>query len=157
MLAARWGLVLLLQPAVALQEIPQQLQGNWRVTRLIPTRTVSCWGNRDAKKLLRTTIHYGANSFEWKNHNVSDPRVAVRSMTASRFHDEYSGGGASDSQIDFDQLGIQMPSPTIVTLSHPEANITGSTTEIPGDWALLKDNDTIVVSACNLYFEAHRR
>ncbi|HEY6445691.1 MAG TPA: hypothetical protein VIY53_04470 [Acidobacteriaceae bacterium] len=78
-------------------------------------------------------------------------------MSAIQFHDEYSGGGAADSQIDFAQLGIRAPSVTIVKLSHADADITGATVEIPGDWALLKDNNTIILSVCNLYFEAHRR
>jgi hypothetical protein len=156
--AARWlVLFLLLQSTAATHKIPQELQGDWVVTRLIPTRTISCWGNREAKKLLRTTIHYGADSFEWKDHNVPNTEVAVRSMTANQFHDEYSGGGAADSQIDFDQIGIKASSATIVTLSHPDANITGGTIEIPGDWVLLKDKDAIILSVCNLYFEAHRR
>ena len=135
MLSARWlGLsFLLLQSTVAAHEIPQQLQGDWLVTRLIPTRTISCWDNREAKRLLSTTVHYGTDSFRWKAHNVPDTEVVVRSMTADQFHDEYSGGGAADSQIDFAQLGIAAPSATIVTLSHPDANITGATTEIPGD------------------------
>jgi hypothetical protein len=156
--AARWlGLLLLLPAAVTTHEIPQQLQGDWLVTRLIPTRTISCWGNRDAKKLLRTTIHYATDSFQWTDHSVPHTAVTVRSMTAFQFREEYSGGGAADSQIDFAQLGIRAPSATIVTLSHPTANITGGTIEIPGDWALLKDKGTIIISVCNLYFEAHRR
>lgn len=157
MLPSRWLAVLLLLPLSTTNEIPPQLRGNWLVTRLIPTRTVSCWGDHDAKKLLRTTIHYGTDSFQWKEHNVPNTEVTMRSMTALQFHDEYSGGGAADSQINFLQLGIRALSARIVTLSHPQANITGATTEIPGDWVLLKDKNTIVVSVCNLYFEARRR
>ncbi|MGB7135508.1 MAG: hypothetical protein WBD46_09495 [Acidobacteriaceae bacterium] len=138
-------------------EIPAALRGEWVITRLIPTTTLSCWDDRDAKKLLRTTIHYGTDSFQWKDHGVPNTGVTMRSMTAFQFRAGYSGGGAADSEIDFAQLGIRAPSATIVTLSHPDANITGATTEIPGDWVLLKDKDTIVVSVCNLYFEAHRR
>jgi hypothetical protein len=150
------ALIALQAAAPATHEIPAQLQGDWVVTRLIPTRTISCWGNRDAKKLLQTSIHYGTDSFRWKDHRAPDTEVAIRSITAFQFRVEYSGGGAADSQIDFSELGIRAPSATIVTLSHPDANITGATVEIPGDWVLLKSSDTIIVSVCNLYFEAHR-
>jgi hypothetical protein len=143
-------LIALQSAAPVTHEIPAQLQGDWVVTRLLSTRTISCWGNRDAKKLLKTSIHYGTDSFRWKDHRAPDTEVAIRSITAFQFRVEYSGGGAADSQIDFSELGIRAPSATIVTLSHPDANITGGTTEIPGDWALLKSSDTIVISVCNL-------
>jgi len=159
MLRAGCALLLLAAQAAApvSHEIPAALRGEWVITRLIPTRTISCWDSRDAKKLLRTTLHYGTDSFQWKDRGVPNTDVTMQSMTAFQFRDAYSGGGAADSKIDFAQLGIRAPSATIVTLSHPDANITGATTEIPGDWVLLKNESTIVISVCNLYFEAHRR
>ena len=43
-----------------------------------------------------------------------------------------------------------------MSISHQPAEITKTTTEIPGDEVLLKNNDTIVFSVCSLYFEAKR-
>jgi hypothetical protein len=126
------------------------------VTRLIPTRTISCWGQREANRLLGTSVHYSTNSFSWKDHEAQHATVTIKAWTADRFFHEYCGGPV-DSCADFGQLGIKASSATIVTLVHPAANITGGTTEIPGDWVLLKDENTIILSVCNLYFEAHRR
>ena len=153
-----WWLCLLLafQSATVAHEIPQQLRGEWTVTHLIPTRTISCWGQREAKHLLGSTVHYATDSFWWKKHKVMHAAVDTENVTAFQFRVNYSGGGAADSEIDFNQLGIRATSATIVKIRHEAANITGGTTEIPGDWVLLKDKNTIVLSVCNLYFEAHR-
>jgi hypothetical protein len=43
-----------------------------------------------------------------------------------------------------------------ISIEHPPASITGGTVEIPGDVALVKDQNTIIFSACNVYFEAKR-
>jgi hypothetical protein len=42
------------------------------------------------------------------------------------------------------------------TTQHAPANITGATTEIPGDKILPKDIDALIFSVCNVYFEAQR-
>lgn len=61
-----------------------------------------------------------------------------------------------DSQVDFKQLGITAPKVTIVSIDHPDAEITGGTVEIPGDTILLDDKARIIISVCNVYFEAVR-
>lgn len=43
---------------VAAQSIPQNLRGKWRVRRILPADTISCWGDREAKRLLGTEIEY---------------------------------------------------------------------------------------------------
>ena len=73
-----------------------------------------------------------------------------------QFREEYSGQGAHNSQASFRQLGITTAKVKQVTIKHPPADITGGTTEIPGDVVLLKDHSTIILSVCNVYFEAKR-
>lgn len=157
-MSAAWLYLLLAfqSAATASHDIPPQLRGDWTVTRLIPTRTISCWGQREAIRLIGTTVHYSTDSFWWKKHKVPNATVGTRSLTAFQFRVEYSGGGAADSEIDFNQLGIRTQSATIVKIQHQAANITGGSTEIPGDWVLLKNKNTIILSVCNLYFEARR-
>jgi hypothetical protein len=41
-------------------------------------------------------------------------------------------------------------------MQHDDADITGSTTEVPGDSVLIVSPNHIVVSACGLYYEAAR-
>ena len=77
-------------------------------------------------------------------------------VTAAQFHEENSGHGADSSQVTFGQLGIKDAATTGITIKHSDANITGATTEIPGDVVLIRDKNTIVFSVCNIYFEAKR-
>ena len=159
MLAARILCLLLAFPTAALpsHEIPPQLRGTWIITRLIPTRTISCWGQREANRLLGTSVHYSTDSFQWKSYSVERAAVIAQDWTAEGFSREYSGGGAADSYVDFGELGIPSSTATVIIIQHPPADITGATVEIPGDWVLLKNRNTIILSVCNLYFEAHRR
>lgn len=146
-----------LSSALIAQEIPQQLRGEWVISRVVPTSTISCWGQKEANRLIGTTVEYKSDSFRWKNVTTPHPTVTTSVMNADQFEREYSGGGAADSRVTFRELDIQAPQATIIELGHPEANITGGTIEIPGDWALIKNNNTILLSVCNVYFEAHRK
>ena len=138
------------------QGIPKQVLGKWRVVREVPTSTISCWGETEAKAILRTEIEYTTDKFRWKNIVTSNPRAEVASVTSQQFHDENSGGGINGSQVTFRQLGIKAAKTIQITILHPPADITGATTEIPGDIILVKDKNTILFSVCNLYFEAKR-
>jgi hypothetical protein len=152
------GSALLIGLAASLmaQEIPRRLRGTWIVKHEIPTRTICCWGEAEAHRLIGTEIEYTADSFRWKNTITRHPTVQVVNLSAEQFHDENSGG-ANDSQVDFRQLGIRAPQATQITLGHEPAELTGATTEIPGDVVLIKGPNTIVFSVCNVYFEAQRR
>jgi hypothetical protein len=138
------------------QTIPQQLWGKWVVTRQIPTTTISCWGSAEAKTLLGTEIEYSKDLFRWKNvvteHAVAESAV----VSAEQFHDDNSGQGSNSSQVTFRQLGIKANEATQILIHHPPAEITGGTIEIPGDEVLLESKNTIIFSACNVYFEAKR-
>jgi hypothetical protein len=136
--------------------IPRQLQGRWRIQRIIPTRTITCWVDQQARGILGTEIEYLPVLFRWRDYRISNPSTTVEVLTADEFSSRYSGGGRDDSQADFKQLGIDTPSIEILTVNHPAADITGGTTEIPGDTVLLKSRDRIVVTVCNVYFEAIR-
>jgi len=138
------------------KQIPRQLWGSWRVTRGIPTSTVSCWGKAEATAILGSKIEYTAELFQWKTVAVRDPVANVRIITAAQFHEQNSGGGASDSQIDLHQLGIETKTATQVEIDHPPADLTGATGEIPGDRVLVKNRNTVIFSVCNVYFEAKR-
>jgi hypothetical protein len=161
MIRATSGLVLLLSVAIGVAQnsrsLPAQLQGKWRIRRMIPTRTITCWDERQARSILGTEIEYAPTIFRWKNHTIPNPVSTSRTLNASEFRQEYSGGGANDSQVDFGQLGIRSPSVTIVSIAHPDADITGGgSVEIPGDTILLKAQNQIVISVCNVYFKADR-
>ncbi len=145
-----------LVPCTTAQAIPEQLRGKWIVERVLPTSTISCWGNRESKQLIGTEIQYSADSFQWKNMVTAHPDVTVVIVSASQFQSEHSGGGASGSKVSFRQLGIRAAVATQIILGHPDASITGATTEIPGDTLLMKNQDAIIFSVCNVYFEARR-
>ncbi len=138
------------------QGIPTQLYGKWIVRRILPTATIMCWGDRDAKSVVGTQIEYSDKVFRWKNITVANPKAETRVVTARQFHDENSGMGSKSSQVTFQQLGIKAEQATQVNINHDPVEITKATTEIPGDQVLLKDPDTIVFSTCNVYFEASR-
>lgn len=136
--------------------VPHELWGEWKITRELNTRTVSCWGNKEAQRVLGTAIRYSANTLSWRNSQIKAESATKKIITAGQFHDEGSGGGANDSQVDFQQLGIRQEKPIQTTIEHPDAKITGTTTEFPGDQVLMKSPDVIIFSLCNLYFEAKR-
>jgi hypothetical protein len=138
-------------------EIPSQLHERWVVKRDLPTSTICCFEEKEARKLIGTEIEYTANSFRWGQTVTTHPTVQIKVMSAEQFHKEYSGGGANDSQVSFEQLGIKALHVTQIMLGHEPANITGATIEIPGDDVLIKDKNTIIFSVCNVYYEARRR
>lgn len=135
------------------QTIPEDIWGRWVVSREIPTKTISCWGEADAKKLLGTEIEYSGEVFRWKDVVTTHPVAETKMISAEQFHDNNSG---SSSQITFSQLGIKSKNAMQISIHHPPANLTGATIEIPGDEVLVKNKDTIIFSACNVYFEAKR-
>ncbi len=137
--------------------IPHELVGRWTVLRTLPTKTISCWGEAEAKTLIGTQIVYTADSLQWKDAVAKTPKVTRNVITARNFALNNSGGGANDSNVSFKQLGITAARATQITIEHPDATVAGSTSEIPGDSVLLRDATHIVFSVCNLYFLAERK
>jgi hypothetical protein len=146
----------LLTPSVA-QTVPKELWGTWIVRRVVPTPTISCWGEKEAKALLGTEIEYSAAFFRWNTVVTKNPKAETKIITAVEFHADNSGGGANDSQVNFQQLGIKTDRVAQVVIQHPNEATRAATTEIPGDHALIKGKNRIIFSVCNVYFEAERR
>jgi hypothetical protein len=140
------------------QTIPSELWGSWVVRRELPTSTISCWGETEARAIIGTEIEYSAHSFRWKDKIARHPTADVSVVSAKQFHDENSGQGANSSQVSFGQLGIKAATAKQVTINHPgvTSELPGEPSEIPGDVILLKNHNTIVFSVSNVYFEAKR-
>src|SRR5689334_22371060 len=109
--------------------IPDELWGKWVISPVVPTRTIACWGDPEARALLGTELEYSPDSFRWKNVITPHASASRRIMTAQAFHDEVSGH--SHSQVDFQQLGIHAKQIVQISIKHPPAEITRSSVEIP--------------------------
>lgn len=142
--------------AARAQTIPKILWDTWKIERYLPTRTISCWGESDARKVTGTDIEYSANVFRWQAISVKNPSVENRVVTAEQFAAENSAMDAEGSQVNFRELRIKAKSAEQISIPHPPARVTGQTGEIPGDKVWVKNPKTIVFSLCNLYFEAKR-
>jgi hypothetical protein len=138
------------------ESIPEQIWGKWVVSRELPTTTISCWGEAEAKAVLGTEIEYSRDAFRWKDIVTRHPVAEARMLSADKFNTEQSGQGSNSSQVTFRQLGMKQKEALQVLIHHPPAEVTGATGEIPGDEVLVKDKNTLVFSACNVYFEARR-
>jgi hypothetical protein len=150
-------MVLGLLRTTSAQTIPKELWGKWIVRREVPTTTISCWGEEDAKTLIGTEIEYSAVLFRWQRVVTKDPIAEITTVGAEQFHDENSGKGTNCSQVTFRQLGLKADKVSQIVIQHPAASISGATVEIPGDSVLIKGKNTIIFSVCNLYFEAERK
>ncbi len=150
-------LAVVLRPSLAAepvaQPVPARLQGSWRITRILPTHNETCWDVPRARQLIGTTLLYRAHSMHWRGGDVPLQDAFTRQLTASDFKQENAG---TTGTADFDQLGIHAPGVTEVDLQHEDADITGATTEVPGDSVLLAGPNRIVVSACRVFYEAKR-
>jgi hypothetical protein len=144
-----------LTPARA-QSVPEQIWGKWVVSRKIPTTTISCWDEAEAKTLLGTQIEYSSEVFRWKDVVTAHPTAEAKVVSAEQFHDDNSGKGSNSSQITFRKLGITAKQVMLISIHHPPAKISGGSIEIPGDEVLVKNKDTIIFAACNVYFEVKR-
>ena len=138
--------------SLAAEPLPGKLQGAWRITRVLPTTNSACWGSTQAIPLVGSTLTYREDSLRWRGGAVPLDDIMTRTMTDGEFRKE-SGG---ESPANFAQLGIRARAVLEVDLQHEDADITGATTEVPGDSVLLAGPNRIVVSACGVYFEATR-
>jgi hypothetical protein len=152
------GILLLgLVNLVSAQGVPKELWGTWTVRRVVPATAVSCWNEKQAKKLVGTELEYSADLFRWDKIVTNHPTAEVTTVSAEQFAKDNSGMGANSSQVTFEQIGIAAKEATQVLIAHPRANVTGTTIEIPGDAVLIKDQNTVIFSVCNVYFEAVRK
>lgn len=135
------------------QPLPSQLAGSWKITRVLPTRNTACWDATQAQPLLGSTLFYGATTMRWRGGEVPLEGITMRMVTGAQFKKENSG---DDGAADFTQLGIRSGSVLEVDMQHEDADITGATTEVPGDSVLIAGPNRIIVSACGVFFEARR-
>ncbi len=147
------ALILISASTLTAESMPSRLQGSWRITRVLPTTNNACWGKQQAEPLLGSTLTYRDDSLRWRGGSVPLDEIITRTVTDDLFKKENSG---SDNPASFAQLGIHEHTVTEVDLQHEDADITGATTEVPGDSVLLAGPNRIVVSACGVYFEATR-
>ncbi len=135
------------------QTLPSQLAGSWKITRVMPTHNTACWDATQAQPLLGSTLYYSSTAMRWRGGEVPLQGITMRMVTGAQFKKENSG---DDGAADFMQLGIRSGSVLEVNMQHEDADITGATTEVPGDSVLIAGQNRIVVSACGVFFEARR-
>ncbi|SEG20234.1 hypothetical protein SAMN05421819_2174 [Bryocella elongata] len=142
-----------LSQTIAAEPLPAGLRGSWRITRVLPTHNVTCWSREQADQLVGSTLTYATRAMSWKGGTVALSEINVRSVSAEQFAKE---NGSEQGRASFEQVGIRSRNVTEVDLQHEDMDITGATTEVPGDAVLLAGPNRIVVSACGVYFEATR-
>jgi hypothetical protein len=152
-LTAALAAPLLFVATLSAEPLPSRLQGSWRIVRVLPTGNTPCWAPEQAQPLVGSTLSYSQNALRWKGGSVPLLDINTRTVTADEFMKE-NGGGAGAAR--FTQLGIRSSSVLEVDFQHEDMDITGSTTEVPGDSVLLAGPNRIVVSACGVFFEATR-
>ena len=146
------GLALAVSTAgnASVEPLPARLEGSWRITRILPTTNDGCWTKERATPLVGTTLIYHPKSMEWQGGKISVDSITSRTVSDGEFRKESSGAKPAT----FAQVGIAAHSVTEVNLQHEDQDITGSSTEVPGDSILLAAPNRIVVSACGVYMEA---
>ncbi len=138
--------------AIAQEAMPAQMVGSWKIVRTLPTKNPGCWDG--AKDLVGTTLTYRPREMRWSGGAVPLTGVVTRTQTSESFQQESES--AFGAPLTLAELKIMTPRVMEVDLQHEDADVTGATTEVPGDSVLLVGRNTIVVSACGTYFEATR-
>jgi uncharacterized protein len=138
--------------------MPAQLLGIWTIRKILPTLTISCWDEKQARTLIGTELEYNPESLRWKTTRVRYVNSTATTVKAQDFAADNSG---SQSSVTFKDLGITAPEVMQIAIEHPDvamdAGSKNDTTEMPGDQVLLKGPNAIVFSVCNVYFEADRK
>ncbi len=139
----------LLLPAFAdAQALPASVAGTWKIVKILPTKNTQCWDAERARMLVGSTLRYSAGKLTWQGGDFAITEAFTRTLSLRKFQDEY--------KIDLADLGIRAPSVQEIDLQHEDADITGATTEVPGDTILLAGPGRIVVSACGVFYSATR-
>ncbi len=155
---ALFGLVF----AVPAQErLPQQVAGPWRITRILSVGPTACWTEKEVEPLVGSTLAYAQTSMRWHGGKVPLSGVTTRLVTPEEFRKENAGGeaatAAGNGALTLEELGIRSTRGVLeVDMQHEDADVTGATTEVPGDSVLVAGPGRIVVSACGVYLEARR-
>ena len=142
------GTLLAAADAAHAQAMPASITGTWRIARILPTHNPPCWDQDHAKALVGSTLKYRQGAMTWHGGDVEIPEALSRELSKRKFQDEY--------KVDLAELGIHTAGVTEIDLQHEDADITGATTEVPGDTIVLAGPGRIVVSACGVFYEAMR-
>ena len=138
----------------AQEGMPRDLAGAWRITRVLPIRPpAACWTDKEAQPLVGTELRYSIRALRWKGGTVPLTGVTTRSVDAADLAQEELRG---DGKLSLADLGFTTHRVQEVNLQHEDADITGATTEVPGDSVLLTGPGRLVLSACGVYLEAKR-
>lgn len=140
--------------AQAQERLPQQVAGTWRIVRVLPVTANACWTEKEAQPLVGSLLQYSPRQMRWRGGVVPLTGVTTRTVTSDDLAGETSDG--RNASINLADLGIHSHKVTEVNLQHEDADITGATTEVPGDSILVAGPGRIVVSACGVYMEARR-
>ncbi len=130
------------------QAIPSSIAGTWHIVKVLPTTNPACWDADRARSLIGTTLKYTPGKLTWHGGDIPISEALTRTLSLRKFQDEY--------KIDLASLGIRAASVQEIDLQHEDADVTGATTEVPGDTVLLAGPGRIVVSACGVYYSAVR-
>jgi len=128
--------------------MPPSILGKWRVVKILPTHNPQCWDQDQAKSMVGTTLTYQDHALIWHGgvERISD--ALSRRLSRRNFQEEY--------KVDLPELGIDAGSVEEIDLQHEDADVTGSTTEVPGDTVVIVGPGRIVVSACGVFYSAIR-
>jgi hypothetical protein len=141
-----------LLPNAGAEPVPASLIGAWRISRILPTSNQGCWTPQHAQAFVGTTLFYTVHSIRWQGQEVHVPEVVLRQVDDTEFRTETGG----DNAATFAELGITAKTVLEADLQHEDMDITGGSTEVPGDAALLVAPGRIIISACGVYMEAVR-
>ena len=138
----------------AQEAMPRELAGAWRITRVLPARPpAACWTEKEAQPLVGSELRYSAHAMRWKGGTVPLLGITTRSVDAADLAQEDPRG---DKTLSLADLGFSTRRVQEINLQHDDADITGATTEVPGDSVLMTGPSRLVLSACGLYLEAKR-
>lgn len=137
--------------SLSAEPLPAGLAGSWRVTRVLSSGDQACWSSAQAQALVGSTLSYRSSAIRWRGSDVAVEGILTRTVTAAQFRKDNATFGAAP---EFVKLGIHSARVTEVDLQHEDMDITGATTEVPGDSVLMVAPNRIVISACGVFFEA---
>ena len=141
-------------PSPAQDALPWEVAGTWRITRVLPVRSGSaCWTEEQARPLVGSLLSYSRLALRWRGGTVALTGVTTRVVGTAELAEEESRG---DSALTLADLGFREKQVREVNLQHEDADVTGATTEVPGDSVLMAGPGRLVLSACGVYLEARR-
>ena len=139
----------------AQERLPAQVAGAWRITRVLAVSHGACWTEKEAGPLVGSLLRYGPKAMRWQGGTVAVTGVVTHLVDSNDLKAESAVSGTGQAP-ELEALGIRTRRVLEVNLQHEDADVTGGTTEVPGDTVLVAGPGRIVVSACGVYMEAVR-